>query len=49
MVTGIGGRLYSDSGFNLQRFDEHRGWNNENIPWEFTILADKSHIEYELR
>lgn len=29
------------SGFRLQRFDEHRGWNNENIPWEFTILADK--------
>lgn len=29
------------SGFNMQRFDEHRGWNNENIPWEFTILAVK--------
>lgn len=29
------------SGFNLKKFDEHRGWNNENIPWEFTILATK--------
>jgi len=28
-------------GFELKRFDEHRGWNNENIPWEFTILAKK--------
>jgi len=30
-----------DSGFRLKRFDEHRGWNGENIPWEFTILAHK--------
>ncbi|MEK3886661.1 class I SAM-dependent methyltransferase [Bacillus sp. FSL K6-3431] len=29
------------SGFKLHKFDEHRGWNNENIPWEFTILALK--------
>lgn len=29
------------AGFSLQKFDEHRGWNNENIPWEFTILAGK--------
>lgn len=29
------------SGFTLQQFDEHRGWNNENIPFEFTILANK--------
>ncbi|MFB9324505.1 class I SAM-dependent methyltransferase [Paenibacillus aurantiacus] len=29
------------AGFSLRKFDEHRGWNNENIPWEFTILADK--------
>jgi 2-polyprenyl-3-methyl-5-hydroxy-6-metoxy-1,4-benzoquinol methylase len=21
------------SGFQLMKFDEHRGWNNENIPW----------------
>lgn len=28
-------------GFNLQRFDEHRGWNGENIPWEFTVVAMK--------
>lgn len=30
-----------EAGFTLKRFDEHRGWNNENIPWEFTILAGK--------
>lgn len=29
------------SGFKIQTFDEHRGWNNENIPWEFTISANK--------
>ncbi|WP_055106800.1 class I SAM-dependent methyltransferase [Paenibacillus ihumii] len=29
------------AGFQLKKFDEHRGWNNENIPWEFTILAQK--------
>ncbi|KOY80261.1 class I SAM-dependent methyltransferase [Lysinibacillus sp. FSL H8-0500] len=29
------------SGFKLMKFDEHRGWKNENIPWEFTILAVK--------
>lgn len=29
------------TGFNLHRFDEHRGWDGENIPWEFTILASK--------
>jgi 2-polyprenyl-3-methyl-5-hydroxy-6-metoxy-1,4-benzoquinol methylase len=29
------------SGFKLMKFDEHRGWNNENIPWEFTIVANK--------
>lgn len=28
-------------GFTLQRFDEHRGWDGENIPWEFTMLAKK--------
>ncbi|OAB38628.1 methyltransferase [Paenibacillus macquariensis subsp. defensor] len=28
-------------GFKLKKFDEHRGWKNEYIPWEFTILADK--------
>ena len=27
--------------FVLKKFDEHRGWNGENIPWEFTIIADK--------
>ncbi|GAA0321102.1 class I SAM-dependent methyltransferase [Bacillus carboniphilus] len=29
------------SGFTLQKFDEHRGWNHENMPWEFTIQAVK--------
>ncbi|MCH4827516.1 class I SAM-dependent methyltransferase [Planococcus halocryophilus] len=29
------------TGFNFDRFDEHRGWNGENIPWEFTLLASK--------
>ncbi|GAB2564942.1 class I SAM-dependent methyltransferase [Gracilibacillus alcaliphilus] len=29
------------SGFQLNRLDEHRGWNNENFPWEFTIVAKK--------
>lgn len=29
------------TGFQIRRFDEHRGWNGENIPWEFTILAVK--------
>ncbi len=27
--------------FTLERFDEHRGWNGENIPSEFTLLATK--------
>ncbi len=27
--------------FTLDRFDEHRGWNGENIPSEFTLLATK--------
>ncbi|MDR6878525.1 class I SAM-dependent methyltransferase [Bacillus sp. 3255] len=30
-----------EAGFALERFDEHRGWNKENIPWEFTIVAGK--------
>lgn len=29
------------TGFQLQKFEEHRGWSNENIPWEFTIAARK--------
>ncbi|MCT1902991.1 bifunctional 2-polyprenyl-6-hydroxyphenol methylase/3-demethylubiquinol 3-O-methyltransferase UbiG [Oceanobacillus sojae] len=29
------------SGFQLEKFDEHRSWNGEDIPWEFTILARK--------
>lgn len=27
------------SGFTLLQLDEHRGWNGENIPWEFTLVA----------
>ncbi|WP_214851564.1 class I SAM-dependent methyltransferase [Exiguobacterium sp. s193] len=29
------------SGFTLAQLDEHRGWNDENIPWEFTIVATR--------
>jgi 2-polyprenyl-3-methyl-5-hydroxy-6-metoxy-1,4-benzoquinol methylase len=29
------------AGFQLKKFEEHRGWDNENIPWEFTIFASK--------
>ncbi|MCT4780520.1 MULTISPECIES: bifunctional 2-polyprenyl-6-hydroxyphenol methylase/3-demethylubiquinol 3-O-methyltransferase UbiG [Exiguobacterium] len=29
------------SGFRLAQLDEHRGWNGENIPWEFTIVATR--------
>ena len=29
------------SGFKILKFDEHRGWKNENIPSEFTIVATK--------
>ncbi|WP_407871149.1 hypothetical protein [Paenibacillus sp. P36] len=29
------------SNFNIKKFDEHLGWENENIPWEFTIVAKK--------
>lgn len=30
-----------DSGFILNKFDEHPGWTNQNIPGEFTIVASK--------
>ena len=30
-----------NSGFTLRIFDEHRAWNNENIPGEFTVIASK--------
>ena len=30
-----------DSGFTLTRFDEHPGWENPNLPGEFTIIARK--------
>jgi SAM-dependent methyltransferase len=29
------------AGFQIQKLEEHRGWNGENIPWEFTIAANK--------
>ncbi|WP_251027599.1 class I SAM-dependent methyltransferase [Bacillus sp. ISL-41] len=29
------------AGFKLKKFEEHRGWNGENIPWEYTIAASK--------
>lgn len=29
------------SNFKLMKFEEHRGWKNENIPCEFTILENK--------
>ncbi|WP_029333531.1 class I SAM-dependent methyltransferase [Exiguobacterium oxidotolerans] len=29
------------SGFTLAQLDEHRGWNGENIPWEFTLVATR--------
>ena len=29
------------SGFTVQRFDEHPSWMNPNIPGEFTIIASK--------
>ncbi|WP_415813996.1 hypothetical protein [Mesobacillus thioparans] len=29
------------AGFHLQKFEEHRGWNGGNTPWEFTIAAYK--------
>lgn len=27
--------------FTIDRFEEHRGWKKENIPWEFTLIARK--------
>lgn len=30
-----------NSGFTLERFDEHPAWTNDNIPGEFTIVATK--------
>lgn len=30
-----------NSGFILQRFDEHPAWTNERIPGEFTLVANK--------
>lgn len=30
-----------NSGFNLQKFDEHPAWTNEKIPGEFTAIAIK--------
>lgn len=30
-----------NSGFVIKRFDEHPAWTNENVPGEFTMVADK--------
>lgn len=30
-----------DSGFTLKKFDEHPSWTNNDIPGEFTIVANK--------
>lgn len=30
-----------DSGFTLQKFDEHPAWTNEKLPGEFTVTAKK--------
>lgn len=35
----INGVLACD--FTLRRFDEHPSWENENLPGEFTLVADK--------
>lgn len=29
------------NGFLLKSFDEHPAWSNENIPGEFTLVANK--------
>lgn len=31
-----------NSGFSLEKFDEHPSWTNKNIPGEFTAVARKS-------
>ena len=31
-----------DSGFILQRFDEHPAWENDKVPGEFTLVAKKT-------
>lgn len=31
-----------DSGFVMQRFDEHPAWENDKVPGEFTIVAKKN-------
>lgn len=30
-----------DSGFILNRFDEHPAWTNKELPGEFTLIAQK--------
>lgn len=32
------------SGFTLRSFDEHPAWENEKLPGEFTIVADKRRL-----
>jgi 2-polyprenyl-3-methyl-5-hydroxy-6-metoxy-1,4-benzoquinol methylase len=31
------------AGFRLKEYEEHPGWKGENIPWEFTLIAEKEY------
>jgi len=35
-----------ESGFTLQRFDEHPAWTNEKLPGEFTVTAKKNRYPF---
>lgn len=35
-----------DSGFTLQKFDEHPAWTNEKLPGEFTVTAKKNRYPF---
>ena len=35
-----------NSGFNLEKFDEHPAWTNEKLPGEFTAIATKKPEAY---
>lgn len=35
-----------DSGFTLQKFDEHPAWTNEKLPGEFTVTAKKNRFPF---
>ena len=34
-----------NNGFILKSFDEHPAWTNQGLPGEFTIVANKNHIQ----